>query len=74
MFTKTFIAVALVIPALALSSPAFAGGTYQGGPKSGLWTSSPTVETNKPYAEVVSPTSNRHIYQGGPKSTIPHGR
>jgi hypothetical protein len=69
MFTKTFIAVALVVPALALSSTAFAGGTYQGGPKSGLWTNSPTVETNKPYAEIVSPTSNRQIYQGGP-----HGR
>ncbi len=75
MSTKTLIAVALVVPALALSSTAFAGGTYQGGPKSGLWNNnSPTVETNKPYAEVAPATNNRHIYQGGPKTTIPHGR
>ncbi len=74
MSTKILIAAALVVPALALSSTAFAGGTYQGGPKSGLWNNSPTVETSKPYAEIVQPTDNRHVYQGGPKSTIPHGR
>ncbi len=67
MLTKTLIAAALVVPALALSSAAFAGSTYQGGPKSGLWTNTPSVQTNTPYAEVVQPTVNRPIYQGGPK-------
>ncbi len=76
MFTKTLIAAALVMPALALSSTAFAGGTYQGGPKSGLWTNSPsqTVETNKPYAQIGQSTTNRHIYRGGPNSPVLHGR
>ena len=73
MSTKTLIAAVLIVPALALSSSAFAGGTYQGGPKSGLWNNSPSFETKTPYAEIVQPT-NRHVYQGGPKTTIPHGR
>ncbi len=69
MITRTPIAAALVVPALALSGAAFAGGTYQGGPKSGLWTNaqSQTVETSAPYAQVLQPTVNRPIYQGGPK-------
>ncbi len=36
MFKKSLIAAALVVPAFALSSAAFAGQVYQGGPKSGL--------------------------------------
>lgn len=71
MFAKSLIAATL---ALALSSAAFAG-TYQGGPKSGGWTnaSSRSVEVNKPYAQDVSGRGG-HVYPGGPKTTIPHGR
>ena len=48
MFKKSLIAAALVVPAFALSSAAFAGQVYQGGPKSGLSASAPTFEANKP--------------------------
>ena len=73
MFTKSLIAAAL---AVALSSAAFAGQTYQGGPKSGLWTNtqSQSFEANKPYAQDLATRTGNQIYQGGPKSAIPHGR
>ena len=77
MFTKSLIAAALVVPALALSSAAYAGPNYRGGPKSGITTSTPTFESNKPYAQFVPdtrPSTNRHVYQGGPKTAIPHGQ
>jgi hypothetical protein len=75
MFKKSFFAAALVVPAFALSSAAFAGQVYQGGPKSGLSASAQTFEANKPYAQFVpdnrTATSN-HTYRGGPKTLIPH--
>lgn len=77
MLTKTLIAAALAIPALALSSAAFAGQVYQGGPKSGISRNVQTVEINKPYAQLVPGTrvgTSTHVYQGGPKSTMPHGQ
>ncbi len=71
MFTKSLIATAL---AVALSSAAFAGQAYQGGPKSGLTASAQRFEVNKPYAQDVSARAGVHVYPGGPKTTIPHGR
>jgi hypothetical protein len=74
MFKKSLIAAALVVPAIALSSAAFAGQTYQGGPKSGLTARVQTFEANKPYAQDVSARTGKHIYQGGPKTVVPHGQ
>lgn len=77
MFTKSLIAAAVVVPALALSSAVYAGPVYQGGPKSGITTSAPTFESNKPYAQLVPDTrtvKSKHVYQGGPKTVIPHGQ
>ncbi len=71
MFTKSLLAAAL---AVALSSAAFAGQAYQGGPKSGLSTKTQSFEINKPFAQDVSPRAGVHVYSGGPKTTIPHGR
>jgi hypothetical protein len=77
MFKKSLIAAALVAPAFALSSAAFAGQVYQGGPKSGLSASAQTFEANKPYAQFVpdnrAATSKSTYqvvpkYQGGPKT------
>ena len=47
MFTKSLIAAALVVPAFALSSAAFAGHVYQGGPKSGLTARVQTFESQQ---------------------------
>jgi hypothetical protein len=69
MFTKSLIAAAL---AVALSSAAFAGQAYQGGPKSGLTVRVQSFEANKPYAQDVSARAGKHIYQGGPNSAITH--
>ena len=77
MFTKSLIAAALVVPAVALSSAAFAGQVYQGGPKSGLTARVQTFESNKPYAQLVPDTraaTSKHVYQGGPKTATPHGQ
>ena len=70
MFTKSLIAAVM---AIALSSAAF-GQTYQGGPKSGLMTKAQSFEVNKPFAQDVSARAGVHVYPGGPKTTIPHGR
>ena len=76
MFKKSLIAAVLLVPAVALSSTAFAGQVYQGGPKSGLSTNaqSQSFEANKPYAQDFTARAGNHIYQGGPKTTTPHGR
>jgi len=77
MFKKSLIAAALVVPAFALSSAAFAGQVYQGGPKSGLSASAPTFEANKPYAQFVpdNPTAtSKHTYRRGPRTVIPHSQ
>ena len=84
MFMKSLIAAALVVPAIALSSAAFAGQAYQGGPKSGLTTNTHSFEPNKPYAQDVGKPyaqdlnartgKHMHIYQGGPQTSVPHGR
>ena len=79
MFKKSLIAAALVVPAFALSSAAFAGQVYQGGPKSGLSASAQTFEANKPYAQFVPDNraaTSKHTYQGGPKTSpmIPRGQ
>lgn len=74
MFKKSLIAAALVVPAIALSSAAFAGQAYQGGPKSGLSTNAQSFEANKPYAQDVTARAGKHLYQGGPKTTTPHGQ
>ncbi len=71
MFTKSLLAAAL---AVALSSAAFAGQAYQGGPKSGLTTRAQSFEVDKPFAQDVSARAGGHVYWGGPKTTIPHGR
>lgn len=76
MLVRTFTATALVI---ALSGAAYAGAVYQGGPKSDVTrgASSQTIEIKKPYAkyEPGTPLSkNRHIYQGGPQTGVPHVR
>ena len=78
MFVKTLTA-ALAIFAIALSGAAYAGAVYQGGPKSDVTrgASSQTIEIKKPYAkyEPGTPLSkNRHIYQGGPQTGVPHVR
>ena len=77
MFTKSLIAAALVVPAFALSSAAYAGPVYQGGPKSGITATAQTFEANKPYAQAVPnnrAVAGKHIYQGGPKTVTPHGQ
>ena len=78
MFKKSLIAAALVVPAFALSSAAFAGQVYQGGPKSGLTASAQTFEANKPYAQFVpdnrAATSKHRLYQAGPKTVKPHSQ
>jgi hypothetical protein len=74
MFIRTLTATALVIPAIALSSAAYAGAVYQGGPKSDVTraAASQTFETKKPYAQYVpgtgtlSPTTKKHLYKSGP--------
>ena len=78
MLTKTFIAAALTIPTVALSGAAYGGG-YQGGPKSAipLTAASQTFEIKKPYAQYVPGTpasTHKHLYGGGPKTVVPHGR
>ena len=60
-----------VAAALVVSGAAYAG------PSSYVPVRTPTqtVEVNKPYAAVVpSAPVNGHVYQGGPKTTLPHGR
>jgi hypothetical protein len=77
MFKKSLIAAALAVPAFALSSAAFAGQVYQGGPKSGLSTSAQTFEANKPYAQFVPDNraaTSKHTYQRRPKTVIPHSQ
>jgi hypothetical protein len=77
MFKKSLIAAVLVVPAFALSSAAFAGQVYQGGPKSGLSASAQTFEANKPYAQFVPnnrAATSKHTYQGRPKTVIPHSQ
>ena len=77
MFKKSLIAAALVVPAFALSSAAFAGQVYQGGPKSGLSTSAQTFEANKPYAQSVPDNraaTSKHTYQRRPKTVISHSQ
>jgi hypothetical protein len=77
MFKKSLIAAALVVPAFALSSAAFAGQVYQGGPKSGLTASAPTFEASKPYAQFVPndrAATSKRTYQRGPKTVIPHSQ
>ena len=77
MFKKSLIAAALVVPAFALSSAAFAGQVYQGGPKSGLSANAQTFEANKPYAQFVPDNravTSKHTYQGRPKTVIPHSQ
>ena len=74
MFKKSLIAAALLVPAVALSSAAFAGQAYQGGPKSGLTVRVQSFEANKPYAQDVSARTGKHIYLGGPKATGQHGK
>ena len=77
MFKKSLIAAALVVPAFALSSAAFAGQVYQGGPKSGLSASAQTFEANKPYAQFVPDNraaTSKHRDQGGPKTVKPHSQ
>ena len=76
MFRKSLYAVALVIPTVALSTAAFAGEGYQGGPKSDLpkatqlQTAQP-FEPYKPYAQAVEVRKGKHVYQGGPWTNIP---
>ena len=74
MFKKSLIAAALVVPAIALLSAAFAGQTYQGGPKSGQSTNAQSFEANKPYAQDMTARASKHIYQGGPRTVVPHGQ
>lgn len=79
MFTKTLMSAALAASVLTLSGAANAEMVYQGGPKGMMTvrTTTPAVQTNKPYAEYVPQTragTTDHIYVGGPKSTIPHTR
>ncbi len=77
MFKKSLIAAALVVSTFALSSAAFAGQVYQGGPKSGLSTSAQTFEADKPYAQFVPDNraaTSKHTYQRRPKTVIPHSQ
>lgn len=76
MFRKSLFAVALVIPAVSLSAATYAQ-SYQGGPKSGIAKATQSqaakqFEPNKPYAQALEERKGRHVYQGGPQSTIPH--
>jgi hypothetical protein len=75
MLRKSLLAAALVVPA-ALSTAAFAGQAYQGGPKSSVSkaTQPQTIqqfEPNKPYAQAVEERKGKHVYQGGPGTNIP---
>jgi hypothetical protein len=72
MFKISLVAAVLVVRALALSSAAFAGQVYQGGPKSGLTARVQSFEANKPYAQDLTARAGAH--QGGPKMTAPHGQ
>ncbi len=73
MLTKTLVVAAALA---ALSGAAYADGqTYRGGPKSGVWGPAGTIETGKPYAQYVpsaQTNGNRHVYQGGPQTMVPH--
>jgi hypothetical protein len=74
MFKKSLILAVFLVSALALSSTANAQA-YQGGPRGGL-VAKPQAD-NKPYAQFVPNArgaSHKHIYNGGPKATAPHGR
>ena len=75
MLRKSLLAVALVIPAVALSTATYAEQTYQGGPKSALAKTAQAqakqFEPNKPYAQLVDERKVRHVYQGGPWTNIP---
>lgn len=67
MIAKTL----LVASALVISSLAHAG------PASTIPARAPAVDVNTPYAAYVPAphaVANGHVYLGGPKSTIPHGR
>jgi hypothetical protein len=75
MFRKSLFALALVIPAVALSTATFAD-SYQGGPKVSLAKATQSqvaqqFEPNKPYAQAVEERKGRHVYQGGPWTNIP---
>lgn len=78
MSIKSVIAAALLVPFFALNGAGHAEGVlYQGGPKSPISKRSPvqTFEADKPYAQYVPAAravANKHIYQGGPKTTVPH--
>jgi len=74
MFKKSLIAFALVIPAVALSSAAYAEQAYQGGPKSGVTIRAKSFEANKPYAQAVNVRVDKHVYQGGPMMAMPHAQ
>jgi hypothetical protein len=77
MFRKSLFAVALVFPAVALSTATYADQSYRGGPKSGVASvtqsqAAKQFEPNKPYAQAIEERKGKHVYQGGPRSTIPH--
>jgi hypothetical protein len=79
MSAKILIPAALAVSVLGLSGAASAETVYLGGPKAMMTvrTTTPTVQTNKPYAQYAPQTwtgTTDHIYVGGPKSTIPHTR
>lgn len=77
MSIKTSITTALVVSVLGLTA-ASAETVWVGGPKGGFTTRTTTsqaVQPNKPYAQYTpapSRESGKHIYVGGPKSTVPH--
>lgn len=75
MFRNSLFAVALVIPAMALSTATYADQTYQGGPKSATAKATQSqakqFEPNKPYAQATEERKGRHVYQGGPGTNIP---
>jgi|GEM_PF-3047625 len=76
MFRKSLFALALVIPAVALSTATYADQAYQGGPKVSLAKATQSLaaqqfEPNKPYAQAVEERKGRHVYQGGPWTNIP---
>ena len=75
MLRKTLFAVTLAVPAVAISAPAHAE-TYQSGPKPATVRNVPsqakTFEPNRPYAQDLEKRKGKHLYQGGPRSTIPH--
>ena len=78
MFTKAFISAALAASVLTLSNAAYAETVYLGGPKgmTTVRTTTTTVQTNKPYAQYQpaerTGAANKHIYIGGPKSSLSH--